>query len=100
MNLDHFALSHICDNCPERVKTTPSIKQKFRVQVQICAHSLLVPRPPSLFVTASDKGKYYLLEYSFWILESHTRMCRVRPGWAGLGQGQGQGRPDHALALP
>ena len=20
MNLDHFALSHICDNCPERVK--------------------------------------------------------------------------------
>ena len=22
MILDHFALSHICDNCPERVKMT------------------------------------------------------------------------------
>ena len=22
MNLDHFALSHICDNCPERVSAT------------------------------------------------------------------------------
>ena len=29
MNLDHFALSHICDNCPERVKVQRAHARTF-----------------------------------------------------------------------
>ena len=53
MNLDHFALSHICDNCRERVKVT-GYRCVPRVRARASGRAIPIQRNSKADTSCSD----------------------------------------------